>query len=205
MFHPHGDPTTMKRIPSALTFLSLVSALSLVLVSCAKQNPGPQPMTEQEQLERGRYLVRVSGCDDCHTPGYFYGAPDTTRFLSGSELGWKGPWGVSYARNLTPDPQTGIGAWSETDIVTAIRTGKRPDGRRLMPPMPWPDFANYTDVDAGAIAKYLKSIPPVKHKVPDILGPDAAPTGSVIALPPPSAWDAPRASGSAADTTKTAQ
>ncbi|HZI88914.1 MAG TPA: c-type cytochrome [Candidatus Polarisedimenticolia bacterium] len=160
-------------------------------------------MTEQEQLARGKYLVQITGCNDCHTPGYFYGAPDTTRLLSGSELGWKGPWGVSYARNLTPDPSTGIGPWTESDIVTAVRTGKRPDGRQLMPPMPWPDFAALTDEDAGAIAKYLKSIPPVTHKVPDILGPDAAPTGSIMAFPPPSAWDAPRAPGAGAPTDTT--
>jgi len=181
----------MKRIPSVLA-LTLVAAASLVLISCAKQTPGPQPMTEAEQIARGSYLTHTSGCNDCHTPGYFYGAPDTTRLLSGSELGWKGPWGVSYARNLTPEPQTGIGAWSESDIVTAIRTGKRPDGRMLLPPMPWPDFAHFTDDDAMAIAKFLKSIPPVSHKVPDILPPDGTVTGSAFVLPPPPAWDAPR-------------
>jgi mono/diheme cytochrome c family protein len=180
----------MKRIPSVVA-LSLVAA-SLALISCAKQAPGPQPMTEAEQIARGSYLVHITGCNDCHTPGYFYGAPDTSRALSGSELGWKGPWGVSFARNLTPDPQTGIGPWSESDIVTAIRTGKRPDGRMLLPPMPWPDFANLTDDDAMAIAKYLKTIPPVSHKVPDILPPDGTAPASAFVLPPPSPWDAPR-------------
>jgi mono/diheme cytochrome c family protein len=149
-------------------------------------------MSEADQLARGRYLVGITGCNDCHTPGYFYGAPDTTRLLSGSELGWQGPWGVSYARNLTPEPQTGIGAWSESDIVTAIRTGKRPDGAMLLPPMPWPDLAGLTDEDANAIAKYLKTLPPVMHKVPDKLPPDAKATGAIIAFPPPPAWDAPR-------------
>jgi mono/diheme cytochrome c family protein len=181
------------RIPSALTLLTLVTAASLALISCAKQTPVPAAMTEAEQIERGHYLANVVGCNDCHTPGYFYGAPDTTRLLSGSELGWKGPWGVSYARNLTPDPQTGIGPWTESDIVTAIRTGKRPDGRVLLPPMPWPDFAHLTDDDAMAIAKYLKSLPPVTHKVPDILPPTVKATGSNFELPlPPPAWDAPR-------------
>ena len=189
-----------RRIPLLLC-LSLVTAASFVLISCAKQGPGTQAMTEPEQIAHGQYLVHIAGCNDCHTPGYFYGAPDSTRLLSGSELGWKGPWGVSYARNLTPDPQTGIGAWSETDIVTAIRTGKRPDGRMLLPPMPWPDFAHLTDADAAAIAKYLKSLPPVTHKMPDILGPDAAPTGSIIAFPPPTAWDAPRTGSAPTDTT----
>jgi mono/diheme cytochrome c family protein len=181
-----------KRIPSVLTILTLATAASLTLISCAKQTPAPPVVTEAEQVARGQYLIHVVGCNDCHTPGYFYGAPDTTRFLSGSELGWKGPWGVSYARNITPDQQTGIGAWSESDIVTAIRTGKRPDGRMLLPPMPWPDFVNLSDEDAIAIAKYLKSIPPVAHQVPDILPPTVKATGSIIEFPPPSAWDAPR-------------
>src|SRR5690242_11384835 len=181
-----------RRIPSVLTLLTLVTAASLALISCAKQASVPAAMTEDEQIARGRYLAHVAGCNDCHTPGYFYGAPDTTRLLSGSELGWKGPWGVSFARNLTPDPQTGIGPWAESDIVTAIRTGKRPDGRMLLPPMPWPDFANFTDDDAMSIAKYLKSLPPVTHKVPDILPPGTKATGSIIEFPPPSAWDAPR-------------
>lgn len=178
-----------RTILPALTLL----ALGMALVSCARQTPTPAPMSEADQVARGRYLVKIVGCADCHTPGYFYGAPDTTRSLSGSELGWKGPWGVSYARNLTPDPQTGISAWTESDIVTAIRTGKRPDGRMLLPPMPWPDFSNLTDDDAMAIAKYLKSIPPVQHQVPDILAPTQPLKGPAFELPlPPPAWDAPR-------------
>ncbi len=182
----------MKRISSAALLLSLLTLTSLALLSCAKNETIPPPVSEADQIARGRYLASVVGCNDCHTPGYFYGAPDTTRMLSGSELGWKGPWGVSYARNLTPEPQTGIGAWSESDIVTAIRTGKRPDGRILLPPMPWPDFAALTDEDAMAIAKYLKSLTPVMHKVPEIGPPDAPAKGSIIVFPPPSAWDAPR-------------
>ena len=181
-----------RTILPALTLLALGTIASLAFVSCAKQTPAPAPMSEADQIAHGAYMVQIAGCNDCHTPGYFYGAPDSTRLLSGSELGWKGPWGVSYARNLTPDPQTGIGAWTESDIVTAIRTGKRPDGRMLLPPMPWPDFSHLTDDDAIAIAKYLKSIPPVQHQVPDILAPTQVAKGSVIAFPPPSAWDAPR-------------
>ena len=182
----------MRRIASAVSFLSLVTLASAALISCAKQTPPPAVKTEAEQIAHGRYMTTVLGCHDCHTPGYFFGAPDTTRALSGSELGWQGPWGVSYARNLTPEPQTGIGAWSETDIVTAIRTGKRPDGAMLLPPMPWPDFAALTDEDAIAVAKYLKTLTPVMHKVPDKLPPGAPAKGSIITLPQPSAWDAPR-------------
>jgi mono/diheme cytochrome c family protein len=187
----------MRRIPSMALFLSIMVITSAALISCAKQTPAPATMTEADQVARGKYLVTITGCNDCHTHGYFYGAPDSTRPLSGSELGWKGPWGVSYPRNLTPEPQTGIGAWSEADIMNAIRTGKRPDGRILLPPMPWPDFASLTDEDAAAIAKYLKSLPPVPHSMPDIVPPGATVKGSYFTLPPPSAWDAPRTPPSA--------
>jgi mono/diheme cytochrome c family protein len=182
----------MRRISPVALFLSLLAILSAALLSCAKQTPAPAPVSEADQVARGHYLVTIIGCADCHTPGYMYGAPDTARALSGSELGWKGPWGVSYPRNLTPEPQSGIAAWSESDIVTAIRTGKRPDGRILLPPMPWPDLAALTDDDAMAIAKYLKSLPPVLHKAPDIVPPGTPVKGSYFALPPPSAWDAPK-------------
>ena len=159
--------------------------------ACSKQAPGGGgAMTAEDKIARGRYLAAVTGCGDCHTPGSLYGAPDTTRLLSGSELGWQGPWGVSYARNLTPDQPTGIGAWTEAQIVTAIREGRRPDGSPILPPMPWPDFAHFTDDDAAAIAAYLKGIPSVDHKVPDRIPPGAKLTGAALVFPPPPAWDA---------------
>ena len=143
----------------------------------------------EDQLTRGRRLTYTSGCMDCHTPGSFYGAPDTTRLLAGSELGWTGPWGTTYPRNLTPDSTTGIGTWTEDQIVTALREGHRPDGTPLLPPMPWPLYAHLTDSDAHAIAHFLKTIPPVHHEVPKVLKPgEKAPTAFL--LPPPPAFDA---------------
>ncbi len=143
----------------------------------------------EDQLARGRRIIYTSGCIDCHTPGAFYGAPDTTRLLSGSELGWTGPWGTTYPRNLTPDSTTGIGTWTEDQIVTAVRQGHRPDGTPLLPPMPWPFYAQLTDGDVHALAHYLKSIPPVHHEVPKVLKPgEKAPTAFL--LPPPPTWDA---------------
>jgi mono/diheme cytochrome c family protein len=173
---------------------SLIALLAcLGTASCAKETQKTQPMSDVDLLKRGEYLTIVMGCGDCHTPGYFFGAPDMSRKFSGSELGWEGPWGVTYARNITPEPETGIAAWSEQDIMTAIRTGKRPDGTAILPPMPWVDFAYLSDEDALAIAKYVKSVPPVPHKVPDRVPPGTKATGSIVVFPPqPSAWDAPR-------------
>lgn len=183
-----------------------LAALAAATLSCANtQEQTPAPMTQQQKLERGEYLAIIGGCNDCHTPGALYGSPDFDRRLAGSELGQVGPWGTSYPRNLTPDPETGLGEWSEADIVKAMRTGQRADGSPVLPPMPWPNYARLTDEDAYAIAAYLKSIPAVKHRVPASLPPGAKPAGSALALPPPSPWDAPKAppgSASADSTTK---
>ena len=92
----------------------------------------------KQQIERGKYLVTLGGCHDCHTPGYFFGKPDATRYLGGSEVGFEIPGlGVFHGPNLTPDKDTGLGSWTEEQIVAAIQTGTRPDGRVLAPIMPW--------------------------------------------------------------------
>jgi mono/diheme cytochrome c family protein len=179
------------------SFLSCLVAVvgTAITFSCTTQTPqtsSTAPGDTLSQLKVGERLAHTSGCNDCHTPGGMYGAPDFARTLSGSELGWQGPWGVSYPRNLTPDPATGIGSWSAQDIVNAIRTGHRPDGSVILPPMPWQAYSHMTDQDANAIAAYLKSLPPIQHKVPDKIPPGAPVTGAVLVFPPPPAWDAPR-------------
>jgi len=150
--------------------------------------------SEQDKLRRGEYLAVIGGCGDCHSPGGMYGAPDSARHLSGSELGWKGPWGTSYSANLTPHA-TGLGAWSEDEIVRSIRTGVSRDGRKILPPMPWPNYAHLTDEDAYALAAYLKSLPPVEHSVPRRLPPEDTAAGPTVVIPPPPAWDAPKGIG----------
>ena len=91
----------------------------------------------ETQVQRGKYLVSVIPCTDCHTPGTFLGKPDMKRYLGGSEVGFEVPGlGVFYGPNLTPDDETGLGKWTKEQIATAITTGTRPDGRILAPPMP---------------------------------------------------------------------
>ena len=174
-----------------LCSIAVGSGLSAISCAPASNTAGPVAMTPEQKIARGRYMVSISGCNDCHTPGSFYGLPDTSRTLAGSELGWRGPWGVSFARNLTPD-STGIGSWTEEQIVTAIRTGRRPDGSALLPPMPWPTYANLSDEDAAAIAAYLKTIPPVKHQNLPVVPPNQKYEGGTLTFPPPPAWDAPK-------------
>jgi mono/diheme cytochrome c family protein len=137
-------------------------------------------------VERGKYLVEVSGCNDCHTPGYFLGKPDKARYLGGSEVGFEIPGlGVFYGPNLTPDKETGLGNWTIEQIMTTFQGGVRPDGRHLAPPMPSAAFAHFTPSDARAIATYLKSLPAVKNKVPGPFGPADKPTSFVMKVVPP--------------------
>jgi hypothetical protein len=146
-----------------------------------------------QQVERGKYLVNIIPCTDCHTPGSFLGHPDMTRYLGGSEVGFEVPGlGVFYGPNLTPDKDTGLGNWTTRQIATAITTGKRPDGRVLAPPIPWEWFKHLSYTDAMAIAAYLKTLTPVKNKVPGPFGPtekpplfvyQVIPAGKYIATP----------------------
>ena len=143
---------------------------------------------DDAEIARGRYLVNLGGCLDCHTAGYFFGKPDMTRYLGGSDVGFeiKG-LGVFVGPNLTPDKETGLGEWTSGQIVQALKTGKRPDGRELAPIMPWRAFAKLSEADAAAIAAFLKSLPPVHRKVPGPFGPNDKPTVFVMKIVPPDA------------------
>jgi hypothetical protein len=150
-------------------------------------------------VERGKYLVMVGGCNDCHTP-WKMGAngpePDMSKMLSGSPEGmtakapkldmpwmvaasatmtaWSGPWGISYAHNLTPD-STGLGKWDEATFMMAMKNGKHiGTGRPIMPPMPWQAIGKMQDDHLKAVFAYLKSIPPVKNTPPEYEPPTGA-------------------------------
>ncbi len=154
------------------------------------------------QVERGRYLVTVGGCNDCHTPwkmGAHGPEPDMTRMLSGhpEQLGmtapptaqmpwatsvaatmtaWAGPWGVSFTANLTPDENTGLGIWTQEMFIAAMRTGRHMgQSRPILPPMPWFNYGKMTDEDLAAIFAYLRTIPPIVNHVPAPIPPAASP------------------------------
>ena len=129
-------------------------------------------LAQDTLVARGKYLVTLGSCTDCHTPGHLLGKPDMTRFLGGSDVGFAIPGlGVFVGRNLTPDQETGLGSWTREQIANALTTGVRPDGRVLAPVMPWAAYAQMTRADALAIAAYLQSLPPVKRAVPGPFGP----------------------------------
>lgn len=152
-------------------------------------------------VARGKYLVNMGGCTDCHTPGSFLGHPDMSRYLGGSDVGFAIPGlGVFVGRNLTPDKETGLGKWTRAQIITAFTTGKRPDGRQLAPIMPYMAYAKLRKSDAEAIAAYLQSLKPVDHAVAGPFGPGqkvsvfvmtVLPADVYNSLPPPPAGPPP--------------
>jgi mono/diheme cytochrome c family protein len=166
----------MRRIP----------LLSIIFASLAAF---PLATRAETPVERGQYLVTIAGCNDCHTPGALFGNPDKARLLAGSDVGFGDPGsGVWVGQNLTPDKETGLGGWTSDQIVTAITTGKIPDGRTLSPIMPWPALSKLTHDDALAIAAYLKSLPAVKNAVPGPYKAGETPTVAVSVVVPPSVF-----------------
>ncbi|ANE53633.1 diheme cytochrome c-553 [Flavisolibacter tropicus] len=178
--------------------VSMIIATALIcgVSACNQQDKtsSSQLPTKQDTIKRGEYLVATMGCGDCHSPKIMTPqgpAPDPERLLSGhradENLGpidtstlksWVlfnfnntavvGPWGTSYAANLTSDA-TGVGNWTEEQFFTALRKGKYKgleNSRPLLPPMPWQNTAQLNDGDIKAIFAYLKSTNPVDNVVP---------------------------------------
>ena len=112
-----------------------------------------------DPAERGAYLVAIMDCAGCHMPRGPEGAPIERAGLSGGNVGFEIPGlGIFWAPNLTPS-KTGLGAWSDDEIASAIRRGVRPDGRILAPAMPWPAYSKLSDEDTEAVVAYLRSLP----------------------------------------------
>lgn len=173
---------------------ALPAVLILAILACAP--PAEKQAAKEDPAARGKYLVTIMACNDCHTPfkmGPKGPEPDMTRMLSGhpesapmpappalapdAPWNWSGaavgtafsgPWGISYAINLTPDQNTGIGIWTEDVFVKALRTGTHwAASRPILPPMPWQSMGQMTDEDLKAVYAYLRTIPPIANHVPD--------------------------------------
>ena len=121
-----------------------------------------------DPVDRGRYLVSATQCMLCHTPiSAEDGAYDTALYMAGGMRVSAYPWGVWYSRNITSDEETGIGRWTEDELVQAVMRGVARDGRRLHPmAMSWPWFTRLSESDARAIAVYLKRLPAIQNPVP---------------------------------------
>jgi len=192
------NPINLKQMRSAITIFAIAACIALFYACSpktetqAETNSAP---SKDSLIKRGAYLVNAMGCNDCHSPkkmgpqGPFV---DTARLLSGfpsdapvpaanAEVAknheiiftgdltaYVGPWGTSFAANISSDP-TGIGNWSLEQFKLAFQGGKfmgLKEERMLMPPMPWENFAKVSDVDVNAIFTYLKSTKPVHNVVP---------------------------------------
>ena len=141
-------------MPFAVPVLAVV-ALTLSLTAAAQTD---------SRVERGRYLVEsIAGCGNCHTPQGPNG-PEPGKALAGG-LRIDEPAFTAVASNITPDPDTGIGKWTDAQIALAIREGKRPDGSLIGPPMPIGLYRGISDNDLAAMVAYLRTVPPVKHAV----------------------------------------
>ncbi|MCS6831536.1 MAG: cytochrome c [bacterium] len=189
-----------------LALATTVTVCSMWIAGCQPQQKTAQKeqpaqattAAPQDLIQRGKYLVTVAACGECHTPhkmGPNGPEPDETRLLSGHPqdekvtppantpqnwtiMAWRtntaffGPWGIAFAANLTPDEETGIGIWDEQMFINAIRSGKHwGAGRDIARIMPWHQYAQMTDDDLKAILAYLKSLPPIKNEVPELIPP----------------------------------
>jgi mono/diheme cytochrome c family protein len=182
-----------RRLATALLLAALSIVTSAALAATAA--------SDRDAVKRGEYLANYGGCNDCHTPKLMTDkgpVPDRKRLLSGFPAGapvppvpgqalapdkwmaatnaeltaWVGPWGISFAANLTPHKTTGMGAWTAEQFVQSMRTGKHLGvGRPILPPMPWFSVAALNDRDIRALFAYLQSIPPIENAVPQPLPP----------------------------------
>lgn len=184
-----------------LKILSVLAVAGCALALFSLERSPAAKSTAAPDVERGKYLVSFGSCNDCHTPlvmGPNGPAPDMTRMLSGHPqdlvlssgpalegpwgaaathtlTGWSGPWGLSFAANLTPDKETGLGAWSAEDFIATIRSGRHLGrGRPLLPPMPVHYVNTLTDEDLRNVFAYLQSIPAVSNRVPQPVAPAQA-------------------------------
>ncbi len=177
-----------------------VTAIVVGLYAIASGS-GHEKSAEQDRIERGKYLVTIMGCGDCHSPigpdgkqikglefsGHPAGAPlpkwEPKMLEDGilatfalTATAFAGPFGVSVAGNLTPDEETGIGQLTEEMLIESWRTGNhwKEDKRPVLPPMPMEPYSHITDEDIRAILAYLKSLKPIKNQPPK----------SIVAPPP---------------------
>jgi mono/diheme cytochrome c family protein len=137
------------------------------LASAAPDVSGITDPAERAIASRGRYLVMTTGCIGCHATNGSQG-PDLTRYLAGGALKIHTPQGIFVSRNLTPDPETGIGRRTDDELKRVLRSGTFADGH-VVPgtAMPWPALSNWSEEDRHAVVVYLRHLPPIAHRIPD--------------------------------------
>jgi cytochrome c553 len=191
------EVTHMRPTRSTITFFAL--SLTLVTGMITRATTAAPAASPDARVARGAHLVETMGCNDCHTPwkmGPRGPEPDMTRALTGHPEGlvmppapalppgpWQwvaagtntafsGPWGTSFTANLTPDPETGLGTWTEEMFIATMRTRRHQGkGRPVLPPMPAQIIAALDDEDIKSLFAYLQSLRPVRNQVPAPIDP----------------------------------
>jgi hypothetical protein len=189
----------MRNRSTAVVSAVFVAALSGAIVrATAPAQDAPAKSPNPARIERGAYLVKTMGCNDCHTPlkmGPRGPEPDMSRALTGhpqdvvmppppaasgpwlwhgsaTNTAFAGPWGVTFTANLTPDVETGLGSWTEDMFIQTMRTGRHQGkGRQILPPMPYVIVGSLNDEDIRSLFAYLRSLAPVRNRVPAPIDP----------------------------------
>lgn len=196
----------MPRNIKLVIFAFVISAALSVISAAAPEEY--MTTTGDRRINRGKELVMEGKCDYCHTPlietregplpdmkrrlsghpqdagipklpGAGIDSPEWIEFLGTLDTTeWAGPWGIVFSKNITPDPETGIGKWTEDIFIGTMRSGEHIDLKRaILPPMPWEDYGKLSDDDLKSIFAYLMTIPPVRNAVPKPVPMPAKKTG----------------------------
>ena len=188
-----------KHTTTSLFAVALIAFSGALAGAVSDSRPSTATPPNAARIERGAYLVKTMGCHDCHTPwkmGPNGPEQDMSRALTGhpqdlvlppapvlppgpwtwvaagTNTAFAGPWGVSFTMNLTPDPETGLGSWTEEMFIQAMRTGRHEGkGRPIKPPMPYFVVANLNDEDIKSLFAYLQSLKPVRNRIPQTIDP----------------------------------
>lgn len=148
----------------AITAVVVLAVVALVIVQSggkskvAGSSSYPGIAGDASQIARGEYLALAGNCASCHTV-------EGDGLMAGG-LPFETPFGTIYSTNITPDPETGIGTWTDAEFLASMRHGVRPDGAHLYPVFPYTAFTKVTDEDVAAIFAYLKSVPAVRREAP---------------------------------------
>lgn len=169
----------LRRAAPLAAATALLAATSTFWHAQAGSTPAatPAPAADAKSIERGRYLARIAGCNDCHTAGYAHtgGKVPEKDWLTGDRVGWQGPWGTTYPANL----RLVLARMSENDWVRIARTAE------YRPPMPWFALHDMTEQDLRALYRFVRHLGPAGQPAPAYLPPGQAAAGPVIAFPSP--------------------
>lgn len=174
--------TRVREAIAAMLLAAIAAGANSALAQKKEEKKSAKPMSQE--AKRGKYLAQIAGCNDCHTPGYMAsnGKVDERNWMIGDSLGWRGPWGTTYAANLR------LVAQNMTEAQWMVRARSE-----LRPPMPWFAVRDMTDADVKAIYAYLRHLGPAGAAAPAYVAPDKMPSLPFVQFPsPPPSAPAPK-------------